>query len=355
MNEENNDNSSNINNNNEQNQNINEDNNNIQENNNNRNNDNDNNINNNIQENNSNEINFDLPNNSNNFTKNYRKVTISFLIILFINLIIEIYSYFKRLNYRKYVFQYAPIYEKKQYYRFISSYFIHYGIWHLMVELYLIFKICYLFENIVGTILSIIFIMISMLMNSILHFVMVPMTMFLFKLFRNSYDLNYDYESSFTSILFSIATFYFTFKDNKDKKIDVLYTFFIQAKYINIILLFVLYIFTPNKSFFSNLSGIISGYLLKFFPYIFLPRVTWIIDFERKMFLIKNFNKIYRCITNKNKAMKNALNELQNGSVVDESLLQSVGGESSNYGNEFNSQGQQMTELSNNQNNNINN
>ena len=53
--------------------------------------------------------------------------------------------------------------------------------------------------------------------------------------------------------------------------------------------------------------------------------------------------------------MKNALNELQNGSVVDESLLQSVGGESSNYGNEFNSQGQQMTELSNNQNNYINN
>jgi hypothetical protein len=73
------------------------------------------------------------------------------------------------------------------------------------------------------------------------------------------------------------------------------------------------------------------------------------------MFLIKNFNKIYRCITNKNKAMKNALNELQNGSVVDESLLQSVGGENSNYGNEFNGQGQQMTELSNNQNNNINN
>ena len=53
--------------------------------------------------------------------------------------------------------------------------------------------------------------------------------------------------------------------------------------------------------------------------------------------------------------MKNALNELQNDSVIDESLLQSVGGENTNYGNEFNGQGQQMTELSNNQNNNINN
>ena len=314
-----------------------------------------NNINNNIQENNNNEINLDLPNNNNNYIKNYRKVTISFLIILIINLIIEFYSYFKKLNYRKYVFQFAPIYEKKQYYRFISSYFIHYGIWHLIIELYLIFKICYLFENIVGTIISIIFIMTSMLMNSVLHFIMVPITMFLFKLFRNAYDLNYDYESSFTSVLFTIATFYFLFKDNKDKKIDILYTFLINVRYISITLLFILYIFTPNKSFFSNLSGIINGYLFKFFPYIFLPRITWVADFEKKIFGMKKFGKIYRCITSKNKAMKNALNELQSNSVIDESLLQNSGSENSNYGNEFNSQGQQMTELSNNQNNNINN
>ena len=70
-----------------------------------------------------------------------------------------------------------------------------------------------------------------MLMNSILHFIMVPLTMFLFKLLRNPYDLNYDYESSLTSVLFTITTFYFTFKDNKDKRIDILYTFFIHVKY----------------------------------------------------------------------------------------------------------------------------
>ena len=53
--------------------------------------------------------------------------------------------------------------------------------------------------------------------------------------------------------------------------------------------------------------------------------------------------------------MKNALNELQNGSVVDESLKNS-GSENVNYGNEFNNSGQKMAELSNNQhNNNINN
>ena len=309
--------------------------------------------NNNIGQNND-QINFDISNNNNNYIKNYRKMTISFLIIFIINLIIEFYSYFKRLNYRKYVFQYAPIYEKKQYYRFISNYFIHYGIWHLIVELYLTLEICYLFENIVGTIMSISFIMISMLMNSILHFAMIPITMFILKIFRNTYDLNYDYESSLTSVLFSIITFYYLFNDNKNKKIDVLYTFFINVKYLSITMLFVLYIFTPNKSFFSNLSGIINGYLFKFFPYIFLPRVKWIVDFEKKIFGAKKFGKVYRCITSKNKFMKNALNELQSDSVIDETLLKN-GNEIINYGNKFKNTGHQMTELSNVQNNNINN
>ena len=309
--------------------------------------------NNNINNQNINQINFDNPNNENNYVKNYRKITISFLIIFFINLIIEIYSNVNKLNYRKYVFQYAPIYEKNQYYRFISSYFIHYGIWHLMVELYLTYRICYLFENIMGTLLSISFIMISMLMNSILHFILIPITMFIFKILRSPYDYNYDYESSLTSVFFSMTTFYFLFKDNKNKRIDILYTFFLSVKYLSITMLIVLYIFTPNKSFFSNLSGIISGYIFKFYPFIFLPRVTWVLDFEKKICGMKRFGRLFRCITSKNKFMKNALNELQNGSVIDESLLKN--NENINYGNDFNNTGQQMNELSNNQNNNINN
>ena len=307
-------------------------------------------INNNVNNQNNNNINFDIPNNNNDYSKKYKKITISFIVILFINLIIEIYSNFKRINYRKYVFQYAPIYEKNQYYRFISSYFIHYGIWHIIIELYLTYEICYLFENIMGTIITICFIMISMVINSVLHFIMIPITMFTFKVFRTPYDLNYDYESSLTSVLFSMSTFYFLFKDNKNKKIDILYTFFLSVKYISVTMLIVLYVLTPNKSFYSNLSGIISGYLFKFFPYFFLPRVTWVIDFEKKLCLLKKFENIYRCITYKNKFMKNALNELQEDSVIDDSLLKN--NENINYANDFNNNGQQMTELSNTQNNN---
>ena len=310
--------------------------------------------NNNINNQNNNQLNFGIIDNNNNYIKNYKKITFSFIIIFFINLIIEIYSQFNRLNYRKYVFQFCPIFEKNQYYRFISNYFIHYGIWHMIVELYLTYKICYLFENIVGTIISISFIMMSMIIISILHFIMIPITMLLFKIFRSPYDLNYDYESSLTSVLFSITTFYFLFKDNKNKKIDILYTFFLNAKYLSVSMLILLYVFTPNKSFFSNLSGIINGYLFKCYPNIFLPRVTWIIDFEKKISIQRRFNNyVYRFITNKNKLMKNALNELQNNSVDDNSLFKNIGNENFNYGNNFNITGNQMSELSNNQNNNI--
>ena len=308
----------------------------------------DNNVNNNMNNANNNQINFDVLQNL-NYANKYKKITISFIIILLINVIIEIYSYFIKTNYRKYVFQYAPIFEKKQYYRFISSYFIHYGIWHILVELYLTFEICYLFENIMGTLITILYIMNTMIMNSVLHFLMIPVVSFFCKITRTSYDLNYDYESSLTSVLFSMTTFYYLFKDNKDKKIDVLYTFILSLKYLSILMFFVLYFLTPNKSFYSNLSGLINGCLFKYIPFIFLPRVTWVVDFE-KFVGLKKFENIYRSITYKNGPMKNALNELQNNSVVDESLLKNI-----NYGNDFNSIGRQMTELSNIQNNNVNN
>jgi hypothetical protein len=50
--------------------------------------------------------------------------------------------------------------------------------------------------------------------------------------------------------------------------------------------------------------------------------------------------------------MKNALNELEKDSVVDDSLKNN---ENVNYGNDFNINGHQMSELSNAQDNNINN
>ena len=252
------------------------------------------------------------------------------------------------------MFQFSPIFEKNQYYRFISNHFIHYGIWHLLLESYFTYEICNLFENMLGTLFTISFIIVSMLLNSVIHFLMIPLLIFIFKVLKKSHDLNYDYESSLTSVLFTMVTFYFLFKDNKNKRFDVLYTFVLNVKYLSLSTLFFLYIFTPNKSFYSNLSGIIAAHLCKFFSCIFLPRVTWIVDFENCFGEKKNC-RIYRCITYKNNLMKNALNELQKDSVIDEALLKNNINENINYRNDFNDIGSQMSELTNIQHLNMNN
>ncbi len=83
-----------------------------------------------------------------------------------------------------------------------------------------------------------------------------------------------------------------------------------------------------------------------------MPKITGINEFEKKCGL-KKFDRYYSSTTSENKRMRRALNELQNGSVVDEGLLQNRN--ENNYGNDFNNTGHQMNELSNNQNNNINN
>ena len=317
-------------------------------------NDNNNNPNNNIYNINNNQVNFNEQNIRNSNSIQYTKITFSFLIILFINISIKIYSYFSNINKRKYVFQFSPIFERNQYYRFISNHFIHYGIWHLIIESYFTYEICNLFENMMGTLFTISFIIISMLLNSLIHFLMIPLLIFIFKVFRKSHDLNYDYESSLTSVLFAMVTFYFLFKNNKNKKFDVLFTFILNAKYLSFTTLFFLYIFTPNKSFYSNLSGIIAAHLCKFSSCILLPRVTWIVDFENCFGEKKNC-RIYRCITYKNNLMKDALNELQKDSVIDERLLKNNLNENINYRNDFNDFGNQMNELTNIQNLNMNN
>ena len=165
-------------------------------------------------------------NNNNNFVnqndsyiKNYSNVTISFLIILMINLLIEIYSYFKAIDSRKYVFQFAPIYEKNQFYRFVTSYFIHYGFWHLVIELYITYKICNFMENLFGTIITISFIMESMITNSFLNLLLIKFMLYICNLIHYPLDISYNYESSLTSILFAMAAFLFSFKFISKKKI----------------------------------------------------------------------------------------------------------------------------------------
>ena len=304
--------------------------------------------------NNDNNINNENNQNINNYTRNYSDITISFLIILIINLLIQIYSFFKVLDSRKYVFQYAPIYEKNQYYRLITNYFIHYGFGHLIIELYITYKLCYFMENIVGTIITISFIMISMILNSFLNLLIIKFMIYICNLMRYPFDLNYDYESSLTSVLFSMSAFFFSFKFISKKKINILYTFVITAKYITVSAFFSIFFFTPNKSFFTNLSGLLNGYLFKLLPSIFLPNVNWVRDFEKK-YKFKNhkFKNIYQSITRKNTSMLHALNELQKNSMKENNIFKN-NNDNYNASHSFNNNGAKMNELSNNINNNRN-
>ena len=318
-------------------------------------NNNNNNINN--QNNNNNMIDLQNPNN-NNYLKKYTKITFSFIIILSINILIEIYSFFQNINSRKYVFQFAPIYEKNQYYRFVTNYFIHYGIGHEIIELYLTYKICYLIENILGTIITISFIMISMIMNSILNFIIVKFMIYIQNIIYSIIDLNYEYESGMTSVLFTLVTFYFSFKRLRKQKISILSTFVITGKYLSLAAFFYIYCFTPNKSFFSNLSGILNGYLFKFLPFLFLPKVNWVRDFENYFpYKIKKFDNIYRNININNNLMVNALNELKKNSMIRDNIYKNNINDNYNYnynyGNDFNfnNNDRQMSELSNSVNN----
>ena len=303
---------------------------------------NENNINN---ENNNNYMNYQNQRNHNNIKK-YLKITISFLIIFIINIYIEIFSFFQIINSRKYIFQFAPIYEKNQFYRFISNYFIHYGIGHLIIELYITYQICNLMENIFGTIITIALIMISMLMNSFLNFIIFKFLIDFINFMQYSQDLNYEYEGGMTSVLFTMVTFYFNFRHVKNKNLNIIYIFQIKAKYINFIALLSIYIFTPNKSFFRNLSGIINGYILKFVPFPFLPRVNWVLDLESnyncKCQILEN---IYRYINEKNHLMANGLNELQKNSITNN---KNKNKKKKNFRHDFNNFGSQMSELSNN-------
>ena len=100
------------------------------------------------------------------------------------------------------------------------------------------------------------------------------------------------------------------------------------------------------------MSGLLNGYLFKLLPFPFLPRVNWVRDFEKqyKFKSLKRIN-IYRSITKKNILMVIALNELQKYSMINEEVFKNNINENYHYSDNFNANGSQMAELSNNINN----
>ena len=251
----------------------------------------------------------------NNILNKFKNVTISFLIFFIINIMIYLYSKIIPLKTYKYVFQYVPIVKKFQFYRIITRYFIHFGVFHLIIELITFFYLCKIFENIFGTILTLSIIFISMILDSLIQLLIIP-TFSFFLRGRISILYNYFYEGGLTPILFTLLTYFSLYRRNKNQQISLESLFILRVKYLYLYFLGLLYFFTPNRTFYGNISGIIGGFILKNYSKFLLPRIIWIKELEENYSLNK-IKLFYRFINLNNNKMKEILNEYDRDSIED--------------------------------------
>ncbi len=266
-----------------------------------------------------------------NYSLKYTKITLSFIIILLIKTFFFIYFYYTH-NSEKFFYQQYFIIKSNQYYRCITRFFINYGICHFILELFLAYKMCYYFENMLGTLFTIIFIFVSLIIISFVNLGVIELMKNINGLTNHKENLDIEYEGGLTPLLFTLYTFYFSFDGNSNKIFFFLIIFIVRAKHSEYLILLILMFFTPNSSVYGNISGILTSYILKYFKNLFLPRIIWIKEIE---FILK-LNKIfpfYRYITEENPIMKKILNEYDSNIIIQINSYDEM------------ENGQQMTEL----------
>ena len=269
--------------------------------------------------NNQNNINQNQINNQDNNTFNifskFPEITISYLIFFIINIIIFIYSQFLPLEKTTFVFQYRPVTSKNQLYRLITRYFIHFGFAHLILEQVTFFYLTKYFESKFGTLLTLSIIFVSMILVSIINILIIPIFS-LFLSYRVSILLDHAYEGGLTPVIFAMVTYFSLFKKNRHERLLLDNFFLLRVKYSYLYLLGILYFFTPNRSFYGNVSGIFGGFILKKYRNIFLPKLSWIFDLEKNSCL-NHIKNLYKKININNNEMINMLKEYDKDSLDD--------------------------------------
>ena len=269
--------------------------------------------------NNQNNINQNQINNQDNNTFNifskFPEITISYLIFFIINIIIFIYSQFLPLEKTTFVFQYRPVTSKNQLYRLITRYFIHFGFAHLILEQVTFFYLTKYFESKFGTLITLSIIFISMILVSIINILIIPIFS-LFLSYRVSILLDHAYEGGLTPVIFAMVTYFSLFKKNRHERLLLDNFFLLRVKYSYLYLLGILYFFTPNRSFYGNVSGIFGGFILKKYRNIFLPKLIWIFDLEKNSCL-NHIKNLYKKININNNEMINMLKEYDKDSLDD--------------------------------------
>ena len=272
------------------------------------------------------------------FISKYNKFTVSFLFLLLIKFIFLIYFYYKDLEEYKYVFEVYSIIKHNQYYRCLTRYLIHFGIGHLLFELFISFYLLFLFENIFGTILALFFIIISAIINSILQIIL-SLIIFQILYYFNVFDVvSLHYEGGFAPILFALNTFLCSFDLDYLNENNFPIYMYIKANFSSIYAIIFLAVLTPNEAFIGNLSGILTGYLFKFLRNIFLPNLLYIIELE-KFFGLNKEGFFYRYITNENIFMKKLISSDQMDIDSDKEKDKEKKDENENNNNEINNNG----------------
>ena len=174
---------------------------------------------------------------------------------------------------------------------------------------------CKYFESKFGTLLTLSIIIVSMIIDSLINIILFPIfTIFLS--YRVAIILDHTYEGGLTPVIFTMVTLFSLFEKHRNDRLLLENFFFLRMKYSYIYLLGILYFFTPNKSFYGNISGIFGGFLLKKFRKILLPKLIWIYDFEEKYGLNKIQN-LYKKINLDNSEMGNMLRKYDGDSLAE--------------------------------------
>ena len=260
------------------------------------------------------------------YSKKYTNITLSFIIIFLSKLFLNLYILYSQ-NLDKFQFDFHFIIYYNQYYRFITRFFISYGFAHFLIESFIIYRICFYFENMLGTLLTLNLLLVSFILISIIQIGIIYSMIYLLKVLKRNYNFDGYYEGGFTPAFFLLYTFYFSFEGNSNKIFFLLIIFIVKARNSEYLLLFILIFFTPNETFNGNLSGIIAANVLISIKKIILPKIIWIKHFEIQIKINKLF-PLYRYINEENPIMKKILGEYDKIENKDDS-----------------DNGQQMTEL----------
>ena len=236
------------------------------------------------------------------YTNKYTKITLSFIIIFLIKSFFYIYFLYNQ-NIDKFTFDYHFILNYGQYYRCVTPYFISYGFAHFLLELYISYILSFYYENMLGTLLTLIIIFVSFILISVIHLLIIRLIIYISFLMNRKHNLDISYEGGLTPLFFLLYTFYFDFEENNNKIFLFFLVFLVRSRGSEYFILLVLIFFTPNESICGNISGIITAHILLMCKKLFLPRINWIKSIE-SLLKLKELFPFYRYINDENPLMK---------------------------------------------------